>query len=39
MYFDILNRLGADHKCSGQTADGQADRQTAWPLAVACCDI
>jgi len=27
MYFDILNRLGVDHDCDGQT-DGQTDRQT-----------
>jgi len=29
-FFDILNRLGVDHKC-----DGRRDRQTERPLAIA----
>ena len=32
--FDILNRLGVDHKCNGQT-DGQTARETEWPLSIA----
>ena len=33
MYLDILNRLGMDHEY-----DGQTDRQTEWPLALAYLD-
>ena len=34
MYFDILNDLGVAHECDRHT-DGQRDRQTEQPLAIA----
>jgi len=37
MRFDILNRLGVDHECNGQTdrqTDGRTDGQKEPPLVV-----
>ena len=34
MHFEILNRLGMDHKCD-RLIDGQTDRETESALAIA----